>query len=71
MQTFTHFVQILISILLILVILVQVRGQGAGLFGSAEGGFRTRRGVEKILFQVTICLSAVFILISIISARIF
>ena len=62
--------QIAISILLIIVILVQVRGQGSGLFGSAEGSFRTRRGIEKTLFQFTIVLTAVFVLTSIISARI-
>ena len=65
------FIQILISLLLIVTILVQVRGQGTGLFGSAEGSFRTRRGIEKTLFQFTIGLVAVFIIVSIVSVRSF
>ena len=66
-----QFVQIVISIVLIIVILAQVRGQGTGLFGSAEGSFRTRRGLEKTLFQFTIALIVVFIGISIVSVRAF
>ena len=66
-----QFFQIVISVLLIITILAQVRGQGSGLFGSAEGSFRTRRGIEKTLFQLTILLTVVFILTSIISVRLF
>ena len=55
--------------ILVLVILAQVRGQGTGLFGSAEGSFRTRRGIEKTLFQFTIVLAVVFIVVSILIAR--
>ena len=65
---FLNVVQILISIVLVVTILVQVRGQGGGLFGSAEGSFRTRRGIEKTLFQFAIALVALFIGVSIISA---
>ena len=62
-------VQIALSVLLVVIILVQVKGQGSGLFGSAEGSFRTRRGIEKTLFQLTIGLSVVFLVISIIVVR--
>ena len=61
--------QILVSITLVLVILLQVRETGSGLFGSAQASFRTRRGVEKSLFQFTIILAVVFLLMSIISVR--
>ena len=64
-------VQILVSIILIVVILVQVRGQGSGLFGSAEASFRTRRGLELMLFRFTIFLIGLFLVISIISVRVF
>ncbi len=63
-------IQIVISILLVVTILVQVRGQGGGLFGSSEGSFRTRRGIDKSLFQFTIILVVAFILVSIQSVRI-
>ena len=68
MQSFFQFSMIIVSVLLIGVILVQVRGQGSGFFGSAQASFRTRRGVEKTLFQLTIALAVVFTVISIVSA---
>ena len=64
-----NFIQIIVSIMVVVTILVQVRGQGTGLFGSAEASFRTRRGLELSLFRFTIFLIATFILVSIISAR--
>ncbi len=66
-----NYLQIFISVLLIVTILAQVRGQGTGLFGSAESSFRTRRGIELVLFRFTIFLVVVFIGISIISVRFF
>lgn len=62
-------IHIIVSVTLVTAILLQVRGQGTGLFGSAEGSFRTRRGIEKTLFQFTIFLILVFIILSIVSAR--
>ncbi len=70
-DTLLNFIQLLISALLIVTILIQVRGQGTGLFGSAESSFRTRRGIELTLFRFTIFLVAVFIGVSIISVRFF
>ena len=67
-MTALNVIQMVISITLVATILIQVKGQGGGLFGSAEGSFRTRRGIEKTIFQFTIFLVAVFILVSIVSA---
>ena len=61
--------QILIATVLVLVILMQVRETGTGLFGSAQASFRTRRGIEKTLFQTTIVLMVVFLILAIISVR--
>lgn len=61
---------IVVSILLIILILLQVKGGGLGSFlgGDAGGGFsRTRRGLEKTMFQVTVLLSIAFLGISILS----
>jgi preprotein translocase subunit SecG len=66
-----NWVQILIATLLVIVILVQVRGQGGGLFGGGESSYRTRRGMEKALFQFTIFLVVVFLTTSIVSVRVF
>ena len=68
MDTAINIIMIFISLLLIAVILLQVRGQGTALFGAAESSFRTRRGIELALFRFTIALVGVFILVSVISA---
>ena len=68
MDSFFQASQILVALLLIAVILIQVRGQGSGFFGSAQASFRTRRGVEKTLFQFTIVLAVLFTILAILSA---
>ena len=68
MESFFQTAQILVSVLLIAIILIQIRGQGSGFFGSAQASFRTRRGVEKTMFQFTIVLAVVFTLLAIVSA---
>ncbi len=68
MDSFFQASQILVALLLIAVILIQVRGQGSDFFGSAQASFRTRRGVEKTLFQFTIVLAVLFTLLAIMSA---
>jgi preprotein translocase subunit SecG len=61
---------VLVSLLLIVLILLQVKGGGLGTLmgGDAGGGIsRTRRGLEKTLFQITIVMSALFLGISILA----
>ena len=70
MQTYLNVAQIVLSVALILVILLQVRGGGlGGIFGQADTVFRTKRGVEKTLFQLTIVLVILFITISVVSLK--
>ena len=69
MSTILNFIQLFVSIVLILVILFQVRELGSGLFGSATTTYRVRRGLEKVLFQATIVLVIIFIVVSILSVR--
>jgi len=58
----------LISVALIGVILLQVQGGGlGGIFGQSDGVYRTRRGIEKTLFRLTIILAVVFIVMAILS----
>jgi preprotein translocase subunit SecG len=66
---YVQIVQIIISAALIAVILAQARGQGGlgGIFGGEGGVYRTRRGVERTLFNVTIGLAVAFFVVSIIS----
>jgi preprotein translocase subunit SecG len=66
MQTALNIVQIVLSIALILVILLQTRSGGlGGIFGQADTVYRSRRGMEKTLFQLTILLVILFIATSI------
>jgi len=58
--------QILISVLLIAVILLQQRGGGlSGVFGGESSIYSTKRGIEKNIFIATIILAGLFIIISI------
>lgn len=60
--------QMLIAVALIGVILLQVQGGGlGGIFGQSDGVYRTRRGIEKTLFRLTIILAVVFIVMAILS----
>jgi preprotein translocase subunit SecG len=65
--------QILIALMVVVVILAQVRGGGlGGIFGgSGESAFRTRRGIERTLFRFTIVLVVVFIILSMLSVKLF
>lgn len=60
---------IIVSILLMLVILLQSKGSGfSGAFGGDTSSiYRTRRGVEKVLFQLTIGVAALFVLLSLLA----
>ena len=70
MQTYLNVAQIILSVALILVVLLQVRGGGlGGIFGQADTVYRTKRGVEKTLFQLTIALTVVFIIISFVAVK--
>jgi preprotein translocase subunit SecG len=59
---------IIIAVGLILSIMFQVKGGGlGGIFGQSDTVFRTRRGVEKTLFKMTIVLAILFVALSVIS----
>ena len=60
--------QILISVLLIALILIQARGAGLGeAWGGSSEFFVSRRGMEKIIFLATVILAVLFLLSSFIS----
>ena len=71
LATALNIAQILISVLLVTLLLLQAKGSGFGaaLGGSTGSVFRTRRGVEKTLLQLTIVLAVVFLAISLWSVR--
>lgn len=71
-EDYLNLAQMLISIMLIVVVLLQTRGGDIGAAfggGSSASTFRTRRGLEKTLFQLTIVLAIVFLGISAVSVQ--
>ncbi len=72
-SNYLNLAQLLISLVLVAVILLQSRGGDIGAaFGGGGGGgssFRTRRGLEKTLFQLTIVLAFIFVGMSAVSVR--
>jgi preprotein translocase subunit SecG len=69
MEIYLNIAQIITSIALITVILLQVRSGGlGGVFGGTETAvYKTRRGVERTLFNITVGLSIAFFLITLIN----
>ena len=68
MNDYLYIVQIIVSLVLIGVLLLQARGSGfSATFSSDSSIYRTRRGVEKTLFNVTIGLAVLFVAVSILS----
>lgn len=62
MRILLTYFQIIVSILLVTAVLLQRRGGGLSpVLGGSGGFYRTRRGVERMLFIGTIALSALFL----------
>jgi preprotein translocase subunit SecG len=60
--------QIIVSIALIIAVLMQARGTGlSGTFGGDSAVYRSRRGIERRLWQFTIALLVLFVLFSLAS----
>jgi len=63
MRSIFSWLILLSTIMLIVSVLLQQRGAGLGAaFGGDSGLYRSRRGVEKILFQITIVAAIIFVL---------
>lgn len=63
MKAFSRTLQVIVSILLSFVILVQQKGSGMGsAIGGSAGGefFATKRGAEKVLAIITVVLATIF-----------
>lgn len=60
-------IQVAISLILVVLILIQAKGAGLGSpFGGAFlSSYSTKRGVEKVVFKLTIVLAALFLLSSV------
>ncbi|MCX6786042.1 MAG: preprotein translocase subunit SecG [Candidatus Komeilibacteria bacterium] len=68
MTQLLNIIQITSAILMVIFILLQQRGAGlGGIFGGQGGVYRTKRGAEKIIFIITICLAVIFFASSLLS----
>ncbi|MHB8892167.1 MAG: preprotein translocase subunit SecG [Candidatus Limnocylindrales bacterium] len=68
MNAFLAVGQILLSIALIAAILLQARGTGlSGTFGGDSAVYRSRRGVERRLWQFTLLLLVLFVLFALVA----
>ncbi len=72
METAVDLVMVIISVVLIFVILLQTKGSSfSGAFGGDTSSiYKTRRGVEKTLFQFTIGIAVAFVLLAIVSSMV-
>ena len=60
--------QIILSVLIVGCVLLQAQGTGLGTtWGGGGETYHTKRGVEKVVYYLTIALVALFIVISMLS----
>jgi len=70
LPTYLCVAQLLLAIALIATVFFQLHGGGlGGIFGQADSVYRSRRGVEKTLLNLTIILVIVFIILAVLIAR--
>lgn len=68
MKNILLIVQFSISLILISLILLQVKGVGLGRAWGGGGEFyKSRRGVEKLIFQLTILFAFLFLITSVLN----
>jgi preprotein translocase subunit SecG len=69
MANVINVILIIVSLTLIAILLLQIKGEGlGGAFGSDNPVQHQRRGLEATLFNLTIVLSAVFLILSLVAA---
>jgi preprotein translocase subunit SecG len=68
LSPYLNVVQIIVSVALIAIILLQGKKGGVGgLLGGDSGVYRTRRGLEKTLHNLTIILVVTFFITSLLN----
>ena len=72
MVTYFYLAQIILAITIMVLVMVQAKDAGMGnVFGGGDMGVaRTRRGVEKTLFNATIVVGILFLLLSLVTVKI-
>jgi preprotein translocase subunit SecG len=70
--TYFYLAQIVLAVTIMVLVMVQAKDAGMGnVFGGGDMGVaRTRRGVEKTLFNATIVVGTLFLLLSLVTVKI-
>ena len=62
--------QMILAVALVSAILLQQRGTGlGGTFGGESTAYRSRRGIERTLFRLTIVLAVLFVIFSLLNLQ--
>ncbi len=70
MSTYLNLALVIVSIALIVLVLLQSKGAGLGGLGGGDfggSGYHVRRGVERLVFNLTIVLSLGYFLLALLS----
>lgn len=68
MTTYFNIVQIILSIAVVVLVILQSKGGSLSrMFGGEGGVYKTRRGFEKTLFNITIATMVTFFVFSLLS----
>ncbi|HLE04196.1 MAG TPA: preprotein translocase subunit SecG [Anaerolineales bacterium] len=70
MSTYLNLALVLVSFALIVLVLLQSKGAGLGGLGGGDfggSGYHVRRGVERLVFNLTIVLSVLFFLLALLN----
>ncbi len=63
-------VQVIVSFMIVGLVMLQNRAEGLGsMFGGGGEIFRTKRGVEKVMYNLTIILTVIFALLSLVIVK--
>lgn len=73
MNVFLSIAQIILGIALIAGVLLQAKGEElGGAFGGAQSGvYQTRRGLDRVLFTITIVVAIAFFALALVNVIIF
>ena len=71
MHTALLIIQTVLAVALILTVLMQIKGGGmGGIFGQQDSVYRTKRGVEKTLLQLTVILIVLFVIVAVATLKV-
>lgn len=63
MKQFFYILAVVAAVVMTVMILLQQQGSGlGGAFGGDSGGYKSKRGVERVVFNLTIVSAVIFVL---------